>query len=221
MKAIYKVFLCLHGGISPSWHWVSLQNQSTHQGMQCVFSSLFRPITKLMWIPACNETDLQADTQWKGKGIRETTLLINDFKLKTTKSSSCRPVVCFNDCGMGPDVGLSSLSLSNVLGKFIVNYRGLLKGYISLSRAIPRHQPLKHIVAWQQVNQCRDDLQTSSLWYQLMSRYTDNLYANFEEALGRPHKRIRYVCLTISLHWFRLWLGAAYTTHYCLNKWWH
>ena len=33
--------------------------------------------------------------------------------------------------------------------------------------AIPRHQPLKHIVAWQQVNQCRDDLQTSSLWYQL------------------------------------------------------
>ena len=53
-------------------------------------------------------------------------LLINGFKLKTTKSSSCRPAVCFDDCGMGSDVGLSSLSLSNVLGKFIVNYRGLL-----------------------------------------------------------------------------------------------
>ena len=24
----------------------------------------------------------------------------------------------------------------------------------------------------------------------------------------------------MSLHWFRLWLGAAYTTHYCLNQWW-
>ena len=119
MKAIYKVFLCLYGGISPSWHRVSWQNKSTHQGMQCVFSSLFRPITKLMWIPACNETNLQTDTQWKWKGIRETTLLINGFKLKTTKSSSCRPAVCFNDCGMGPDVGLSSFSLSNVLGKFI------------------------------------------------------------------------------------------------------
>ena len=71
VKAIYKVFLCLHGGISPSWHRVSWQNKSTHQGMQCVFSSLFRPITKLMWIPACNETNLQADTRWKGKGIRE------------------------------------------------------------------------------------------------------------------------------------------------------
>ena len=94
--------------------------------MQYVFSSLFRPITKLMWIPACNETNLQADTQWKGKGIRETTLLINVFKLKTTKSSSCRPAVCFNDCGLGPDVGLSNFSLSNVLGKFIVNYRGIL-----------------------------------------------------------------------------------------------
>ena len=126
--------------------------------MQCVISSLFRPITKLMWILVCNETNLQAYTQWKGKGIRET-LLINGFKLKTTKSSSCRPAVCFNDCGMGPDVCLSSFSLSNVLGKFIVNYRGLLLGYISLGRAIPRHQPLKHIVAWQQVNQCRDDLQ--------------------------------------------------------------
>ena len=94
MKAIYKVFLCLHGGISPSWHRVSWQNKSTHQGMQCVFSSLFRPITKLMWIPACNETNPQADTQWKGKGIRETTLLINGCKLKTTKSSSCRPAAC-------------------------------------------------------------------------------------------------------------------------------
>ena len=43
-----------------------------------------------------------------------------------------------------------------------------------------------------------------------MSHYTDNLCANFEEALGRAHKRIRYVCLTMSLHWFRLWPGAAY-----------
>ena len=93
--------------------------------------------------------------------------------------------------------------------------------YMSLGRAIPRHQPLKHIVAWQQVNQCRDDRQTSSLWYQLMSHYTDNLCANFLEAPGRAHKRIRYVCLTMSLHWLRLWLGAVYTTHYCLNKWWH
>ena len=94
--------------------------------MQCVFSSLFRPITKLMWIPACNETNLQADTQWKRTGITETTLLINGFKPKTTQSSSCRSAVCFNDCGMGPYVGLSSFSLSNVLGKFIVNYRGIL-----------------------------------------------------------------------------------------------
>ena len=53
-------FLCLHGCISPSWQRVSWQNKSTHQGMQCVFSSLFRPITKSMWIPACNETNLQA-----------------------------------------------------------------------------------------------------------------------------------------------------------------
>ena len=54
-----------------------------------------------------------------------------------------------------------------------------------------------------------------------MSHYTDNLCANFEEASGRAYKRIRYVCLTMSLQWFRLWLGAAYTTHFCLNKWWH
>ena len=65
------------------------------------------------------------------------------------------------------------------------------------------------------------DLQTSSLWYQLMSHYTDNSCANFEEAPGRAHKRIRYICLTMSLHWFRLWLGAAHTTQYCLNKLWH
>ena len=106
------------------------QNKSTHQGMQCVFSSLFRPITKLMWIPACNETYLQADTQRKGKGIRETTLLINGFKLKTTKSSSCRPAVCFNDCGMGliwvyrvshcPTFSVNSLWIIGVC------YRGIL-----------------------------------------------------------------------------------------------
>ena len=124
-------FSCLHGGISPSWHRVSWQNKSTHQGMQCVFSSLFRPITKLMWIPACNETNLQADTPWKGKDIRETTLLINGFKLKTTKSSSCRPAVCFNDCGMGPDVGLSRFShcpMFSVNSLWIIGacYRGIL-----------------------------------------------------------------------------------------------
>ena len=128
MKAIYKVFYVYmvayhHPGIG-------LVDKTSRLTRECsVFSSLFRPITKLMWIPACNETNLQADTQRKGKGIWETTLLINGFKLKTTKSSSCRPAVCFNDCGMGPDVGLSSFSLSNVLGKFIVNYRGLLSGY--------------------------------------------------------------------------------------------
>ena len=68
---------------------------------------------------------------------------------------------------------------------------------ISLGRAIPRHQPLKHIVAWQQVNQCRDDLQTSSLWYQLMYHYTDNLCANFEEAPVRAHKRMWWVSIGI------------------------
>ena len=86
---------------------------------------------------------------------------------------------------------------------------------------MPRHPPLKHIVAWQQANQYRDDLQTSSLWYQLMPHYSDNLCANFEEAPWRARKTMRYVCLTMSLHWFRLWLGAAYTTHHCLNQWWH
>ena len=123
-----KFFLCLHGCISPSWHRVSWQNKSTHQGMQCVFSSLFRPITKLMWIPACNETNLQADSQWKGKGIRETTLLINGFKPKTAKSSSCRPAVCFNDCGMGPHVGSWSFSLFSVNSLWIIGgcYRGML-----------------------------------------------------------------------------------------------
>ena len=59
-------------------------------------------MTKFMWIPACNETNLQADTQWKGKGTRETTLSIKGFKPKTTKSSPCRSAFCFSDCGMGP-----------------------------------------------------------------------------------------------------------------------
>ena len=45
------------------------------------------------------------------------------------------------------------------------------------------------------------------------------IWANFKEASGRALKRIRYVCLTMSLHWFRLWLGAAYTTHCCLRQW--
>ena len=76
--------------------------------------------------------NLQTDTHWKGKGIRETTLLINGFKPKTTKSSSCRPVVCFNDCGMGRYVGLSSFSLSNVLSKFTVNYKVCYRGMLVL-----------------------------------------------------------------------------------------
>ena len=38
---------------------------------------------------------------------------------------------------------------------------------------------------------------------------------------GYPSHYTSLVCLTMSLHWFRLWHGAAYTTHYCLNKWWH
>ena len=62
----------------------------------------------------------------KRKVIRETTLLINGFNPKTTKSSSFRQAVCFNDFAKGPYVGLSSFSLSKVLGKLIVNYRGLL-----------------------------------------------------------------------------------------------
>ena len=185
--------------------------------MQCVFSSLFRPITKLMWIPACNETNLQADTQWKGKGNRATTLLINGFKPKTTKSSSCRPAVCFNDCGMGPDVGLSSFSLSNVLDKFIVNYRGIL---VSVGQS-------QDISLWSILSLGNRSINVEMIYklrvfdinWCLITRY--NLCAIFEEAPGWAHKRIRYVCLTMSLHWFRLWLGAAYTTHYCLNKWWH
>ena len=68
-----------------------------------------------------------------------------------TKLSSCRPALCFNDCGKDPCVGLSSFSLSNVLGKLIVNY----KGFVNLGRITPRHWPLKHIVVWQQVNQYR------------------------------------------------------------------
>ena len=51
---------------------------------------------------------------------------------------------CFNDCGKGPCVGLSSFSLSNVLSKWVV----------------PWHQPLKHILAWQMLNQYRDALRT-------------------------------------------------------------
>ena len=47
---------------------------------------------------------------------------------RLSRSSSCRPAVCFNDCAMGPYVGLSSFSLSNVLGKlWIIGicYRGM------------------------------------------------------------------------------------------------
>ena len=32
-----------------------------------------------------------------------------------TKLSSCRPALCFNDCGKDPYVGLSSFSLSSVV----------------------------------------------------------------------------------------------------------
>ena len=102
-----------------------------------------------------------------------------------------------------------------------VCYKGMLVLQVSFGRVVPLHQALSHIDACKQLNQYWDDLQTSSLWYQLMYYYTGNLCANFEEAPGRAHKRTRYVCLTMSLHWFILWLGAAYSTHYCLNKWWH
>ena len=145
---------------------IGLIGKTCHQKMQCVFSTLFVFTTKLMWISAYNESHLQADTQWKGNVIRETTLLINGFR--PTCWPTCRPAVCFNDCRKGPHVGLSRFSLSNVLDKFIVNYRVVI-WYGSLGRLVPQYQSLKHIVTWQQVNQYRDDLQTSSLWYQLMS----------------------------------------------------
>ena len=54
-----------------------------------------------------------------------------------------------------------------------------------------------------------------------MSHWTDDFCANFEEAPVRAQKRVRYVCLTMSLHWFKLWLGAVYTIQDCLNQWWH
>ena len=69
-------------------------------------------------------------------------MLINGFKPKMTKSSSCRPDVCLNDYGKG----LSSFSLSNVLGKLIVNYRCLLLVHVSLGRVVTQHHHLKHIV---------------------------------------------------------------------------
>ena len=55
---------------------------------------------------------------------------------RLSRSSSCRPAVCFNDCAMGPYVGLSSFSLSNVLGKFIVNY-GTNNCWFPLARKWP------------------------------------------------------------------------------------
>ena len=121
-------FLCLHGCISPFRHRVSWQSRLTHQGMQCVFSSLFRPITKLMWIPACNETNLQADRySMKRKARQRDNFVIQWLQAETTKSSSCPPPVCFNDCGMGPRVGLSSFSFSvNSLWIIGVCYRGIL-----------------------------------------------------------------------------------------------
>ena len=66
------------------------------------------------------------DTQWKGKGVRETTLLINGFKPKTTKSSSCRPAVWFNDCGMGPRVYHCPTFSVNSLWIIGVCHRGML-----------------------------------------------------------------------------------------------
>ena len=59
-------------------------------------------------------------------------------------------------------MGLSSFSLSNVLSKLVVHYSGMLyRGYVSLGRVVPIYQSLKYTLAWQQVNQYRDDLQTS------------------------------------------------------------
>ena len=58
-----------------TWFLVD-KNKSNHQGMQCVLSSLLtESITKLMWILACNETNLWADTQWKGKGHQSDNLI--------------------------------------------------------------------------------------------------------------------------------------------------
>ena len=149
--------------------------------------------------------------------------LINGFKPKTTKSSSCRPAVCFDDCGTGlvwvyrvshwPTFSFSVNSLC-IIG---VCYRGMLVS-VGQSHDISLWSIL--LLGKRSIN-VEMIYKTSSLWYQLMSHYIDNLCANFEEDPERTHKRIRYVCLTMSLHWFRLWLGAAYTTHYCLNKWWH
>ena len=76
--------------------------------MQFVFSSLFEPTTKLMWIPTCDESNLQSDTQWKRKVTRETTMLVNGFKPKVINSSSCRPAVCFNEwLWIGPSCGFT------------------------------------------------------------------------------------------------------------------
>ena len=41
----------------------------------------------------------------------ETIELVNGFKPKMTRSSSCRPAICFNDCRKGPYVGLPSFSI--------------------------------------------------------------------------------------------------------------
>ena len=104
--------------------------------MQCVFSSLFRPITKLMWIPACNETILQADRYSMKRKGRQRDNFVNQwlhwsrFKPKTTESSSCRPAVCFNYCGMGPHVGyrVSHCPTFSVNSLWIIGvcYRGML-----------------------------------------------------------------------------------------------
>ena len=126
VKAIYNVFFNVYmvAYHHPCIGLVDKTSRVTRKSS--VFSAVcLGPLTKLMWIPACNQINLQADTQWKGKVIRETTFLINGFKPKTTKSPSCWPDVWFNDRGKCPYVCLSNFALSTVLGKLLVNYWGL------------------------------------------------------------------------------------------------
>ena len=137
---------------------------------------------------------------------------------RLSRSSSCRPAVGFNDCTMWvyrvshcPTFSVNSLWIIGVC------YRGML---VSVGQS-------HDISLWSILSLGNRSINVEmiyklpSLWYQFISHYTDNLCANFEVAPGRAHKRIWYACLTMSLHWFKLWIGAAYTTHYCLNKWWH
>ena len=132
---------------------------------------------------------------------------------------ACRPAVGFNDCGMGPNVDLSSFSLSNVLGKFIVNYSSFYRRMLVSVRQF-------HDISLWSILSLGNRLINVEMIYKLrvfdinwclitLIIYVQTLKRLFGELTWG------YVCLTMSLHWFRFWLGAAYTTHYCINKWWH